>query len=138
MRGKTLTALFFVLFSSVHGFSQTSNAQLSGVVTDQSGALIPGVTITLTKTDTGVVTTALTNEAGVYNFQSVQPGAGYNVSAGLPGFQTLVYTGLELSIGSASRRNFQLQVATAATTGRGGCRGSAGTHRNVVGWNRAS
>jgi hypothetical protein len=118
MRSNIVSAsLLFVFLFSIPGFSQTSsNASLTGVVSDQSGALIPGVTITLTKTDTGVVTTALTNEAGVYNFQSVQPGAGYTVSAGIPGFQTLVYTGLELGIGSASRRNFQLQVATAATT----------------------
>ena len=108
--------LCFLFFVSIPGFSQTSNAQLSGVVTDQSGALIPGVTITLTKADTGVVTTTLTNEAGVYNFQSVQPGSGYTVSATLPGFQTSRYTDLELSIGAVSRQNFQLQVASAATT----------------------
>ena len=59
------TVLLCLLFVSIPGFSQTSNAQLSGVVTDQSGALIPGVTITLTKTDTGVVTTTITNESGV-------------------------------------------------------------------------
>jgi hypothetical protein len=101
---------------SIPAISQTTNAQLSGVVTDQSGALIPGVTITLTKTDTGVVTTTLTNEAGVYNFQSVQPGSGYRVSAALPGFQTVTYTNLEMSIGGSVRQNFQLKVAAQATT----------------------
>ena len=116
MLGKTLTALFLVLFSSVHGFSQTGNAQLSGVVTDQSGALIPGVTITLTKTDTGIVSTAISNEAGVYNFRGLQPGSDYKISAALPGFQTLTYTDLTLAVGSTSQRNFQMQVAT--TTSR--------------------
>src|SRR5215510_3606910 len=117
MRGKAiLTALLFLSFFSISGFSQTSSAQLSGVVSDPSGALIPGVTITLTKTDTGVVLTTLSNEAGVYNFQAVQPGSGYTVSAAIPGFQTLVFTGMELSTGSVSRRNFQLQVSTTATT----------------------
>ena len=110
------TVLFCLLFVSIPGFSQTSSAQISGVVTDQSGALIPGATITIRKADTGVVTTTVTNEAGVYNFRGLQPGSGYSVSAALPGFQTLTYTGLELGVGSTSTRNFQLQVATAATS----------------------
>src|SRR5213593_2707371 len=110
------TLMFSLLFVSIPGFSQTSsNAQLSGVVTDQSGALIPGVTITATRTVTGVVTTTVTNEAGVYNFQALQPGSGYSVSASLPGFQTLTYTNLELSAATAFRQNFQLQVAGAET-----------------------
>src|SRR5688572_5112144 len=121
MRTKTFLSLSsllcFFLFVSIPGFSQTSsNAQLTGIVTDQSGALIPGVSITMTKTDTGVVTTTVTNEAGVYNFQGLQPGSGYTVSAALPGFQTLRYTNLELSAATLSRQNFQLQVATQATT----------------------
>jgi hypothetical protein len=115
MRGKilamTLLCLFFV---SIPGFPQTSNAQLTGTVTDQSGAVIPGVTITVTKADTGVVTTTLTNEAGAYNL-GVQPGSGYSVSAALPGFQTVTYTDLELSVASVTRQNFQIQVATTAT-----------------------
>ena len=117
MRSKVVSIAFFFVFVSVSGFSQTStNAQLTGVVTDSSGALIPGVTITATKTDTGVTTTALTNETGVYIFQALQPGAGYTVSAALPGFQTLRYTNIQLSAAVVSRQNFELQVATAVTT----------------------
>ncbi len=60
-------SLLCFLLVSIPGFSQTSsNAPLTGVVSDQSGALIPGVTITMTKTDTGVTTSTVTNEAGVY------------------------------------------------------------------------
>ena len=117
MRSKIVATVLLVVLVSISGFSQTStNAQITGVVTDSSGALIPGVTITATKTDTGVTTTALTNESGVYTFQALQPGTGYTLSASLPGFQTLRYTALELSAGVVFRQNFQLQVATAATT----------------------
>jgi hypothetical protein len=117
MRSNIVSTALCILFVSIPGFSQTStNAQLTGVVTDTSGALIPGVTITATKADTGVITTALTNETGVYTFQALQPGSGYTVSAMLPGFQTLRYTNLELSAAVVSRQNFQLQVATQATT----------------------
>jgi hypothetical protein len=73
MRRSILFSLLWLFLVSVSAFAQTTSAQLSGVVTDQSGALIPGVTITLTKADTGVATTTLTNEAGVYNFQACNP-----------------------------------------------------------------
>src|SRR6188474_7822 len=118
MRRKCVSAaLLFFFLVSIPAFAQTStNAQLTGVVTDPSGALIPGVTITAIKTDTGVTTTAITNEAGVYTFQALQPGNGYTVSATLPGFQTLRYTNLELSAAVLARQNFQLQVQSQATT----------------------
>ncbi|HTG74471.1 MAG TPA: carboxypeptidase regulatory-like domain-containing protein, partial [Terriglobia bacterium] len=118
MRRTIVLALLLCFFLvSIPGFSQTSsNASLTGVVSDQSGALIPGVTVTITKTDTGVTSSTVTNEAGVYTLPGLQPGSGYNVSAALPGFQTLRYTNLVLSAAVVSRQNFQLVVATQATT----------------------
>src|SRR6187549_1527760 len=107
MRTKTFLSslLCFFLFVSIPGFSQTSsNASLTGVVSDQSGALIPGVTVTITKTDTGVTSSTVTNEAGVYTLPGLQPGSGYTVSAALPGFQTTRYTNLELSAAVVSRQ----------------------------------
>src|SRR5687768_12615448 len=79
-------ALLLALSGSA--FAQGANTQLGGVVTDQSGALIPGVTITILNTDTGVTNSTITNESGAYNFPSLQPGQAYRLSASLPGFQT--------------------------------------------------
>jgi hypothetical protein len=111
------SAMLCFLFISIPGFCQTSsNAQLTGIVTDQSGALIPGVTLTLKKADTGVSTTTVTNEAGVYAFPGLQPGSGYSVTATLPGFQTVTFTNMELGAAVVSSQNVQLKVATAATT----------------------
>src|SRR5678809_1739843 len=89
-----------VLCLLVHqmAFAQGANTQLGGVVTDQSGALIPGVTITVVNTETGVMNTLITNESGAYNFPSLQPGQAYRVSASLPGFQTKTITNLELGV----------------------------------------
>src|SRR5215831_4069972 len=95
------------------GVAYSQNAQLGGIVTDPSGALIPGVTITTTNTGTGVVSTTLTNESGAYTFPSLQPGT-YRVSAELPGFQTMTVTNLELGP-IAVRQNFQLQLSAAQT-----------------------
>ena len=76
-----------VLCLTGSAFAQSGNATVSGTVTDASAALIPGVTIRATNTQTGVVTTLVSNESGAYSFASLQPG-NYRVSAELPGFQT--------------------------------------------------
>ena len=60
------------LVLSVPVFAQTSNATLGGTVSDATGALIPGVSVTATNVATGIVTTVLTNEAGAYQFASLQ------------------------------------------------------------------
>jgi len=91
------------------------NAQLGGVVTDPSNALMPGVTITVTNTSTGVVTTTITNETGSYTFPSLQPGNAYRATASLPGFSTQTVTNLDLPPTSV-RQNFQLKLSTTQTT----------------------
>jgi protocatechuate 3,4-dioxygenase beta subunit len=63
---------------------------LGGTVSDSSGALIPGVTITATNVGTGIVTTVYSNESGAYQFANLQPGT-YKVSGELSGFQTKTY-----------------------------------------------
>ena len=55
-------------------FAQTTNATLGGTVSDASRALIPGVSVTATNTQTGIVTTVITNETGAYQFASLQTG----------------------------------------------------------------
>jgi hypothetical protein len=59
---------------SASAFAQGGNASLGGVVEDQSKALIPGVTISAKNIATGVFATQITNESGIYNFPSLQPG----------------------------------------------------------------
>src|SRR5215467_16020334 len=68
-------------------FGQSSDARVSGTVSDPSGAVLPGVEVKATNTATGVETTSVSNGAGAYNFASLLPGT-YNISASLPGFQT--------------------------------------------------
>src|SRR3989454_3387057 len=103
------------LVFSVGAFAQTSNATLGGTVSDSTGASIPGVTITATNIATGIVNTVVTNEAGAYQFASVQTGT-YKVTAELPGFQTQVVNTFALGIGQQARLNFSLQVGGLAQT----------------------
>ena len=116
MRGVVVsTAAVLCLVFSAQVFAQSANATVSGTVTDATAALIPGVTITATNNNTGVVTTVISNEAGAYNFASLLPGA-YKVSASLPGFQTKTYTDVQLGNAERIRLNFSLSVSTLGTT----------------------
>src|SRR5438128_4148243 len=101
------------LILSTPAFGQSTYATVSGTVTDSSGAVLPGVSLTATNNATGVVTTVLSNEAGVYNFASLLPGV-YKVSAELPGFQTQTYTDIQLGNAAQVRLNFTLQIASQA------------------------
>jgi hypothetical protein len=113
-----LATSFFCLSLSVPAFAQSSNASLSGTVSDAANALIPGVTMTATNTDTGVVTTALTNETGTYNVPSLLPGV-YKVTAELAGFRTRTFTDVRLGNAAQVRLNFTLQVVSVSTTVEG-------------------
>src|SRR5215468_6016523 len=106
---RAAAAMLLCLICSVHVFAQTSNATLGGTVTDTSGALIPGVSITATNVGTGIVTSVFSNEAGAYQFASLQTGT-YSVNAELPGFRTQTYNNVTLGVSQQVRLNFTLQV----------------------------
>src|SRR3989441_5472998 len=114
-----MTKLFraVLVFSalSLNAFSQSTNATVGGTVQDAMGAFIPGVTITATNTATGIVTTVISNEAGAYQFASLQPGT-YDIKADLAGFQPEVAKGFQLGGAQQARLNFTLQVGAAAGT----------------------
>ncbi|MEJ2245874.1 MAG: carboxypeptidase-like regulatory domain-containing protein, partial [Acidobacteriota bacterium] len=108
-----LTALLLCFTLSANVFSQT-NASLSGTITDSSDAVLPGVTITVTNSKTGVVTTGLSNNAGAYSFPSLMAGV-YTVTAELESFQKQIFTDVELQASGQRRLNFTLEVAAIAT-----------------------
>src|SRR5438552_7529157 len=97
-----LAPMLLCMIVSAHTFAQTINATLGGTISDTTGALIPGVTVTATNTATGIATTALSNEAGAYQFASLQSGL-YKVTAELPGFQTFVYEQVNLGVSQQVR-----------------------------------
>src|SRR5215510_12598323 len=105
----TLRLVCLILFAAAVLSAQTGNGQIGGVVQDASRALIPGVTVTLTNTDTGVITTQVTNETGVYNFASVPPGT-YRLSASLPGFKTSITNGVQVGTAAQVRLDLALEV----------------------------
>jgi len=90
-------------------------AQLNGKVTDESGAVLPGVTITATQTDTGAARTAVTDGAGTWVMQSVPIGP-YKLEIALQGFNTYVQTGIVLLVNATPVINAVLRVGNVAET----------------------
>src|SRR5215468_3108502 len=99
---------------AVQTFAQSSNARLSGTVNDTTGAVLPGVEVKATNNATGVVDTALSNDAGAYNFASLLPGT-YTITASLPSFQTQTFRNVQLGNAATIRLNVVLQVGGVAT-----------------------
>ena len=115
MRKKQIFAVCMMLLFSAAGFTQSSNATVGGTVNDAAGAVIPGVDVTATNVNTGIVSNQLTNEAGSYNFASLQPGT-YTLRASLPGFQAQSLQNVTLGQSQQVRLNFTLQVAGTSQT----------------------
>src|SRR5688572_4947400 len=102
------TALMFFSLGCVTVFAQ-STAQVNGNVKDQSGAVLPGVEVALTQTDTGARRTALTDETGSYTVTNLPIGP-YRLEASLPGFRTFVQSGIVLQVNANPVINAVLEV----------------------------
>ena len=99
-----------VILSCGHPVSaQVTTGTISGVVQDSSGAVIPGVSVTVKNLDTGIARTVTTDEGGRYTAPDLSLG-NYEVQAQLPGFQTEVRSGITLTVGRAAVVNFALKV----------------------------
>src|SRR6188474_1933885 len=106
------TTLLCFAFTNI-AFAQVNSA-IGGTVQDASQALIPGVSIKATNTQTGVVATTISNESGAYNFAALIPGT-YSVTASLPGFRSKTFSDVQLSAATPLRLNFTLEVGSVST-----------------------
>ena len=103
------TALFSLcLVSSLPASSQVS-AVLSGRVTDPTGAVIAGATVTATSQETGISRTTVTNQSGLYELVALPIGH-YSLSAKKPGFTEQVRTGILLVVGQDATVDLSLRV----------------------------
>ncbi len=93
--------------------AQVTTGSIGGTVKDSAGAVLPGVSIKLTNTDTGATRTVIADEFGRYNALQL-PLGGYEIAAELPGFQTAVRRGVTLTIGREAVVDFTLQVGSVA------------------------
>jgi hypothetical protein len=94
-RRGVLCLAFLVTLLPVIAQAQQFKANLTGTVTDGQGAVIPGVTVVVTNTETNVPAESVTDANGFFVVKDVVPGS-YKVTASLPGFKTFVRGGIVL------------------------------------------
>ena len=114
----TILAALFCLFTIAPKAAlaqSSSTGTVSGTVTDNTGAVIPDATVTLTNTATGSARTATSTSSGQYIFAYVVPGT-YDVKVGKQGFQTTVVSNQVVKVGTQLTVNAKLQIGSVSTT----------------------
>ncbi|MBI4474875.1 MAG: TonB-dependent receptor [Acidobacteria bacterium] len=109
-----LTVLGMMLLLPAWGFAQATTGAITGRVMDSSGALIPGVEVTISSPAMiGGSRNAITDERGTYRFTLLPVGV-YRVSFALPGFRTLNIDSVNVTVGATMTINGTLEVAAVA------------------------
>jgi hypothetical protein len=112
---KSLCIAVMVCFVGCASVWAQATAQISGRVTDQTEAVLPGVEITATQTATGITRSIITNETGSFVLPNLALGP-YRLEASLPGFRTYARTGIVLQVNSSPTINVILEVGQVAET----------------------
>jgi hypothetical protein len=102
-------ALAFVLLTALPAAAQFDRGQISGTIKDSQGAVVPGVTVTVTQLDTQTVRTTVTDSTGFYTFPNL-PAAKYDVAAELTGFKKVLRQNVTLDAGSSQTLNMALET----------------------------
>src|SRR5262245_32952342 len=95
--GRSFGAAILVVGLGCASARAQNTAAISGTAHDQSGAVLPGVTVTATQTDTGIMRSTITNETGAFSLVNLPLGP-YRVEAELSGFRKFVQTGIVLQV----------------------------------------
>ena len=95
--------------------AQGTAATVSGFVTDASGAKVPGASVTLTNTATGITATATTNDSGLYRIGGLIPGT-YREQITLQGFKTAVKEGIDVQLEANIELDYALDVGSTSET----------------------
>ncbi len=107
----SLAFIMAVLLASAQIMFASVTGSIAGRVTDPSGAVVPGATVTALNTQTGTKEATTTNEAGFYSFPTLSVGA-YDIEVRATGFKTYRQTGLVLDVNSGLRVDAALEVGT--------------------------
>jgi hypothetical protein len=109
LRGVLLIAL------AAPGIFAQSTSQITGTITDASGAVVPAATIAVTNETTGIRLQAVSNNVGSYTVPLLPPGS-YRVDIQAPGFRPLSRSGIQLQVSQAVNLDFHLEVGAASET----------------------
>ena len=99
----------------VSGWAQSGRGTLSGTVTDPTGAVVPGVELTLKAVATGTEARSKTGPDGLYTFPNVQTGI-YELKASAQGFREFVQKGIEITLNATLRADVKLELGAETQT----------------------
>ena len=108
-----LVPLLFVV-AGVFSFAQ-ANSEVTGIVTDQSGAVVAGAKIVLTDPATGLTKTTESSGTGLYDISGLNP-ANYNMKVTAKGFEAFVQNGIVVNVSSIARVDVKLTVGAETQT----------------------
>ncbi|HYE74625.1 MAG TPA: carboxypeptidase-like regulatory domain-containing protein, partial [Blastocatellia bacterium] len=95
-------------------YAQTSG-DITGLITDSSGAAVSGATVTVTNQATGAIRRLTTNDEGLYSFPSLLPGE-YELKVEQQGFKSAVRGNIQLQVQQTARVDFTLEVGSVGET----------------------
>ena len=112
-----MTLQFLAIFCLVSAisFGQSNQASISGVITDAQGAAVPGVAVKMSNIETGLLYSAVTNQAGFYSIPALPVGV-YSLSAERQGFRKYVHQGIALSTGQTLGLDMKLELGAVTET----------------------
>ena len=111
MRRRIIACLLVVSFLTIssNAIAQIDTGTIVGRVTDPSGGVLPGVTVTATQQGTGIESSSVTNANGEYLFPGLRVGI-YEVAAELQGFRRTVRANVQLNVQTRAQVDLQLSV----------------------------
>ncbi len=109
LKSMLLGATLVTLLICTPAFSQINFGRVLGNVTDPSGAIVVGATVTVTNTQTNVSRTLTTDSSGAYVAAALNPGT-YTVRVEAPGFKVVTHQGVVVQVGLDTRSDVQLQL----------------------------
>src|SRR5689334_5429088 len=110
---KLIAAIFIAL--SITAFAQVTATAIHGLVRDPSGATVPGATLRLQDTATGIERTTVSSADGVFVFSNLQPGS-YKLTATASGFQNAVMNSIVVDSGRTTDVTVDLTVGATTET----------------------
>ncbi len=115
MRVRTLAALLGLCLLAAPATAQEQRASIEGTVKDNTGAVLPGVTVDAKNLSQGGVASAVSDAGGFFRFPSLAPGA-YEVTAKLSGFTPRTFSRVELTLGQTKVLDVALGVSGLSET----------------------
>src|SRR5919204_409860 len=106
---RTIYLTLVLVALAIPSFAQRITASIRGTVTDTTGAVVPGASVTVNNEETGFSRSTVTNGAGAYSFGELPIGT-YTIEVSLSGFKSVVRRGIVLNVADVRAEDVQLEA----------------------------